>query len=730
MRMSKLALSLSAAAAALTAHVPAFAHGTDGHDNANGHGAHAHVMQDAATGEGAADDTPTMNFGSWGIDPSEIDTTIDPGDDFYAYMNRKWMQANTIPSDRSRFGSFDLLAVQAEKDLRTIVTDMAAQGGSLDTPEGRVAAAYAAYLDTDTINAKGLAPARPYLDAIYGAGDLAGLMRLFGTPGYPAPLGLGVTTDSKNPDQYIPILAVGGQGLPDRDYYLKDTEKNLEIRAKYREYLTFLASQLDYADPGATADAVYALERRFAMADWDNAMSRNRNLTYNRLSRDELMALAGDAPLAAMLDASGIDTDQFWVYHVTPTAEEIAQYGLTVADLAKLGGGVEQQLEILSETDMATLQAWAALHLIDNRSSVLPEAIDNASFEFYGKTLQGTPEQQARWKRALSATEGMMGETLGKEFVSRHFPPENKASMDQLVANLRKAMAVNLEDLDWMGAETRQEAVAKLNAFTPKIGYPDEFETYDGMDIVKGDAFANAMASDRWHWNDMVSKLGQPVDRGEWHMTPQTVNAYYNPTMNEIVFPAAILQPPFFNAGADDAVNYGAIGAVIGHEMGHGFDDQGAKSDGEGVLRNWWTEKDLANFEALTSSLTEQYNAFCPFDDGETCVNGSLTLGENIGDLGGLSLAYRAYKMSLGGKDAPVIDGLTGDQRFFLAWAQVWRTLMREEAARTRMATDPHSPNQYRVNGIVRNFDEWYDAFGVTAEDDLYLPPEERIRIW
>jgi putative endopeptidase len=398
--------------------------------------------------------------------------------------------------------------------------------------------------------------------------------------------------------------------------------------------------------------------------------------------------------------------------------------------VAKLGGGVPALARMIGTEPVSHWQAWLAIQFVSSKAAVLPKRIDDARFAFYGTTLQGQPQQRERWKRAIGAVEGSVGELAGQVYAERHFPPANKAAMDQLVGNLRLAMAANLKDLKWMSGETRTQAQGKLDAFTPKIGYPTKYKTYEGLELSATSAFANDEATGRWQLKDNVSRWGKPVDKSEWFMFPQTVNAYYNPTANEIVFPAAILQPPFFNLSADAAVNYGAIGGVIGHEMGHGFDDQGSKSDGEGNLRDWWTPDDKANFEKLTGALVDQYNAHCPLDDGKTCINGRLTLGENIGDLGGLSLAYRAYKMSLNGKEAPVIGGYTGDQRFFMAWGQVFRVKMREAAQRQQLQTDPHSPGPFRINGIVRNFDEWYKAFDIKPGDKLYLEPEKRIRIW
>ena len=716
--MIRTMLAAGASALALTLAVPALAHDAG-----------------AAAPAAKAEETPlpTMSFGEWGFDPAYLDKTVDPGDDFFAYANEKWLEANPLPPEFSRFGAFNLLREKSTSDVKTLVDELVAKDpASLSADEKRIVDAYNAFLDTAAIDAAGLAPAKPYLDRIESAGTLAELATLWGTPGYSSPVGGFVTVDAKEPTRYSVYVASGGLGLPDRDYYLDETEKGREIQAKYREYLAFLFQQAGYADPAATAQQVYALEDAIARnIAWDRATRRNRDLTYNAMTPAELGDLAGGFPLTAMLEASGFgETDRFVVYDLPPTEQEAAALGLTDDTLAKIGGGTPAMLALLAKTPVEVLQAWTVKEFLVANAAVLPSAIDEADFAFYGQTLTGTPEQRARWKRATAETEGLLGELVGASYVERYFPPENKAAMEDLVVNLRKALAISIEENDWMSAATKQEAVAKLDSFDPKIGYRENLETYPGLAIDAGTPLANRIAAAEWQWKDMLSKLGGPIDRTEWGMLPQTVNAYYNPTKNEIVFPAAILQPPFYNVSADPAVNYGGIGAVIGHEMGHGFDDQGSKSDGTGMLRNWWTEADRAAFDKLGNALVEQYGAFCPLDDGKTCVNGRLTLGENIGDVGGLSLAYRAYKLSLNGKEAPVIDGLTGDQRFFLAWAQVWRSQQREDAARQRLRTDPHSPEQYRTNGAVRQMDAWYKAFNVTPDDALYLPPEERVHIW
>ena len=682
------------------------------------------------TAEGLELSTPDT-WGTWGINLANVKADVNPGDDFFAHVNGKWLDTFEIPSDRTRYGSFTLLAEKSEQRVRKIIEELAAAKPDPATLEGKVATIYNAYLDTGAIEARGLAPAQPYLDRIQAMETREDLAKVFAANGFTAPVGGWVDVDSKQTDQYIFYITQAGLGMGDRDYYLVDSDKNTELRAAYKAMLSSLLGAAGYDDAGAAADKVIALETEIAKAHWDRAAGRNRNLTYNKVTKAELIALGGAFPTATLIDALDLgDQAAFVVRQVTPTAEEIAENGLDADQLAKVsGGGVPGLFKVMQTAPMDQWKAYLTAHLLIDTSDVLPASIDNTVFDFYGKTLSGQEEQRERWQRGVDTVENSVGEAVGKVYAARYFPTENKAAMDQLVANLRVALSQNLEKLDWMGAATKAEAEAKLDLFTPKIGYPEKFETYDSL-VVSDDAFANQMAVNAWAYQDMLSDLGQPIDKTEWGMLPQTVNAYYSPNRNEIVFPAAILQPPFFNLSADPAVNYGAIGGVIGHEIGHGFDDQGAKSDGTGLLRNWWTAEDEANFKAKTGALVAQYNAFCPYDEGETCVNGALTLGENIGDLGGLSMAYKAYHISLDGKEDKVIDGLTGDQRFFMSWAQVWRSKNREEAMRRQMLTDPHSPPAYRVNGIVRNFDAWYDAFGVTPDDALYLPPEQRIRIW
>lgn len=678
-------------------------------------------------------------WGDWGVDLTAFNTDIRPGNDFNTYANGTWIEKIEIPADRSRYGNFDLLREKSEQRVRLIIEDLAKESPALDTPEGKIGAFYAAYLDMDAINAAGLEPAKPYFEQIDAISSIEDVSRLTAKVGFASPLSGFVFVDDKDPETYIFQMSLSGLGLPDRDYYLKDDEKSVEQRAKYVELLTTLLGKAGYADPAAAAADVMAFETALAKTHWDRTLSRNPEITYNKVSREEFYAMAGPFPAAVALDTIGVGTQEhFLVAQVPPAPEELAEAGISAEEATKLGGGFPAMFELASETPLDTWKAYLKAHFLIDHSDVLPDEIDREVFAFYGTTLRGQPQQRERWKRAVSATEGVMGEAIGKVFVERYFPPENKAAMDELVANLRKAMAVNLEELTWMSDTTKVKAEEKLDSFNPKIGYPEMFETYDTL-VVTSSALDNAMAAAKWAMEDNLSDLGTEVDKTKWFMTPQTVNAYYNPAFNEIVFPAAILQPPFFNLSADPAVNYGAIGGVIGHEMGHGFDDQGAKYAPSGALSNWWTPEDQAAFRELGDALVAQYNTYCPLDDGKTCVNGRLGLGENIGDLGGLSMAYRAYQLSLDtdgdgvvseSEQAPVIDGFTGDQRFFLGWAQIWRSLHRDEALRQQLQTGPHSPPQYRINGVVRNLDEWYTAFDVQEGDALYLPPEQRVRIW
>jgi len=674
---------------------------------------------------------PSGAWGDFGIQTRFVDSAVRPGDDFNAYVNGKWLAQTAIPADRSDYGTFVDLDELSKNRLHAILGELAAKPHERGSPEAKIAAAYKAFMDTDAIDKAGLDPARPYLKRIFSARTTQDLVDLFAAPGFASPIGGWIDTDPKASDTNRLNLEQSGLGLPDRDYYLLDEPRFIEARTKYAEFVTFLLGKAGHADPQGGAVAVLALETRLAAAMWDRALKRDRVLTYNRLSLDEVRALPhGDLLARFIARAGGSRADKVLIDEIPPDSEKLAESKVTPEMAAKLGGGMPETLAIIASEPLATWQAWLAAHFLADHASVLPGEIDRANFAFYGTYLNGQPRQRPRWKRAIGAVEGQVGEQLGKIYAARFFPPASKAAMDALVGNLRRAMAANLADLDWMGPQTRLQAQAKLDAFTTKIGYPDRFKDYRGLKLSPVRPLENAIAAGDWDWRREVAKLGKPVDRSEWGMLPQTVNAYYNANFNEIVFPAAILQPPFFDPQADAAVNYGAIGAVIGHEIGHGFDDQGARMDGQGMLRDWWTAEDKARFEALQARLGAQFARYCPFDEGRTCIDPDLTMGENIGDLGGLSLAWRAWQLSLDGKPAPVIGGFTGEQRFFMGWAQIWRQVIREESARQLLLTDPHSPADQRINGIVRNFDEWYRAFDVKPGDRLYLPPEQRVRIW
>ena len=696
--------------------------------------------------QGATGVTPALNaldrdeWGTAGLDLEAMDKRFAAGDDFFCHVNGLWYSNFDMPEDKTRFGAFTLLRDKSEARVKVIIDELAAAQPDIATIEGKVAAYYNAYLNTDAIETAGMMPVQPYLDQINAMTTVEDLAMVFAGNGFSSPVGGWVDVDSLDTENYIFYLTQGGLGLPDRDMYLNDEGKNIETREGYLSYLTLLLGEAGYADSAEAAARVMALETEIAKVHWDRTVGRNRNLTYNKMSKADLIVLGGEFPVEIMLKELKLSgQDEFVVRQVTPDAEEIAELGLTEEQVAKIsGGGIAGLMSLMASADLNDWKAYLTAHFLSDFSSVLPEKIDQASFAFYSKQLSGQEQQRPRWKRAVGAVEGALGEAVGKVYAERYFPTENKVAMDELVSNLRRAMADNLNDLDWMGAETKVEARDKLAKFTPKIGYTEKFETYDSL-TVGNSAFGNVMASGQWGYDDMIAQLGQPIDKTEWFMLPQTVNAYYSPNRNEIVFPAAILQPPFFNINADPAVNYGAIGGVIGHEIGHGFDDQGSKSDGDGVLRNWWTDKDNEAFVAKTDALVGQYDSFCPLDEGTACVNGRLGLGENTGDLGGLSMAFKAYKLSLDSngdgqlstdEQAPIIDGYTGEQRFFMAWAQVWRAKYREEALRQQLIRGPHSPPYFRVNGVVRNFDEWYEAFDIGPDHALYLPPEQRIRIW
>ena len=575
---------------------------------------------------------------------------------------------------------------------------------------------YASYMDTAARDRAGIAPLDPLLRQIAAIRTPAQLTSAFGRAGVDgtsSPLGMSVQVDRKDPQRHLLTVGVSGLGMPDREYYLSDAKRFADIRA---EYLKHIATMLGFtglkaADAQAKAQAILALETKIAQLHWDRAAQRDRDKTYNVSSWSDMVRQYPGYDWVGHLKAQGIAAPPAQVNVTMPSA-------------------VRPMARLVADTPLPLWRDYLAFHAVRNHAPLLSTAIDDAAFAFTGKVLAGQTAQREPWKRGVAMVGGMggLGDAVGRLYVAAHFKPASKAAMDALVENLRKALRGNIAELAWMGEDTKAQAYRKLETFRPKVGYTQKWRDYGTVRIVPGDLVANARALRQWNLDDRNRRLGQVPDREEWGMTPQTVNAYYNSSFNEIVFPAGILQPPFFDLHADPAVNYGGIGAVIGHEMGHGFDDQGSKSDYAGVQRNWWTDGDRRRFEDLTKKLGAQYAQFCPLDG--QCINPGLTMGENIGDLGGLSMAYAAYRLSLGGKEAPVIDGLTGDQRFFLAWAQVWKAKQREEYTLNQLKTDPHSPARYRINGPVRNMDAWYAAFNVKPGDALYLPPEQRVRIW
>ncbi len=657
-----------------------------------------------ATNEARAD---APELGAFGVDLTAVDAAVDPGDDFYAYVNGAWLKTFKMPDDYSNYGSFTVLRERSEERLKAIVESIPAKAPA-GTDEQRVRDFYASYLDVEAINAKGLAPLVNDFAMIDALATPEDFMAASFDPArrVTSPVGMWIGVDAKRPGQYAVHLTQSGLGMPNRNYYLED--RFADKRAKYRDFIAEILNLAAHPDAEGAADRIFAFERAIAGVHWEPAKRRIRTLTYNLKSVEQLEAYAPSAPWRAMFDRAGLSDLEEVVLREDDAVRNIAA--------------------IVAETPMETLRDYFRFHLINSNADVLPTAFDNAHFAFHSTELRGVPQQKERWKRATAAVDDAIGEAVGKIYVEKHFPAASKEQMVELVANLRTALGERLETLEWMSDETRAKAQEKLSKFTSKIGYPDKWRAYDGLEIVAGDAYGNAARAAKFEWDFKVSRLGGPVDRSEWGMTPQTVNAYYNATLNEIVFPAAILQPPFFDPNADPAVNYGGIGAVIGHEIGHGFDDQGRESNGDGVLIDWWTPADADRFRTRADRLGAQYATYEPIEGFP--VNPGLTMGENIGDLGGLAMAYHAYKLSLGGEEAPVIDGLTGDQRFFLSWAQVWKRALRDEHLKNQIATDPHSPATYRVNGVVRNMDAWYGAFDVTPDDDLWLEPEERVSIW
>ncbi len=646
-----------------------------------------------------------------GIFLENMDTSVKPGDDFYQYVNGSWLEENTIPADKTRWGAFDILRDKSEENVRSLI-QAAAQGDfAKGSEQQQVGDLYNSYLDMAGRNNLGLEPLLEEMTKISALETPSQLARYFAYAnkyGYGTPFNVDQYVDFKDPNSYMIHTWQGGLGLPDREYYFNDDDASVEIREAYIKHITTMFELAGIDNGAASAETIMALETRLAAEHMLKEDTRDDNLLYNSYPVETLNELMPNFDWPGFLEEAQLtDLDNLVVTQV--------DY-MTALD------------SIITETDMATWKVFLQWGLINATADRLTTELDQANFDFYGTVMRGQEEQREDWRRAVSLVNSHLGEAIGQVYVSEFFPPQAKQRMETLVQNLLDAYEVSIRELDWMSEETRVQALDKLSKFTVKIGYPDEWKDYSSLVIEPDDLFGNLQRSALFQYEEKLEKQNHPVEKHEWAMTPQTVNAYYNPPLNEIVFPAAILQPPFFDMNADDAVNYGGIGAVIGHEIGHGFDDSGSNFDGDGVLRNWWTEQDHSEFEARTSQLIEQYNNFQVFDDLN--VNGEFTLGENIGDLGGISIALKAYHMTLTGNEAPVLDGFNGDQRIFIGFAQVWQALSRDEALRNQVGTDPHSPSRFRANGPVRNVPEFYSAFDVQPGDALYLPPEERVKIW
>ncbi|MCU1573814.1 MAG: peptidase [Micrococcaceae bacterium] len=653
-----------------------------------------------------------------GINTSYLDPAVRPQDDLYRHVNGGWLRSSEIPDDRALIGSFITLRDEAELAVREIIRDAAERAGTAATSDGtpsdverKIGDLFASFMDEGRIEELGGAPLKPRLEAIFATSSVEEFVTVMGEldrTGSDGLFGGYVSNDAGNPERALLHLYQGGLGLPDESYYRE--EKFAGIRTAYVAHVSRMLALAEVPDAAAAAERIMELETAIAARHWDKVTLRNPQKTYNLKSHADAVAL-----LPAL---------QFWFAGMRIPAGSSAEVVVLTPDFFS---GVAA---LLTPGQLPVWQEWLALRVVSAAAPYLSAAFVDANFAFYGTTISGTPANRERWKRGVSLVEGSLGEAVGQLYVDRHFPAGHKARMEALVANLIDAYRRSINALEWMTAETRQRALEKLDLFVPKIGYPEKWRDYTALIVDPADLLGNLERSHEFELGRQLAKIGAPIDRQEWLMTPQTVNAYYNPTMNEIVFPAAILQPPFFDADADDAANYGGIGAVIGHEIGHGFDDQGSQFDGTGALRNWWTDVDREAFEALTARLVTQYEALSPDAAPGHFVNGKLTLGENIGDLGGLAIGYSAYLLSLAGQDPAEIEGLTGAERFFYSWAECWRTLIRPEEAIRRLSVDPHSPAELRCNAVVRNLDAFHEAFAVEPGDALWLAPDERVRIW
>ena len=663
------------------------------------------IAQGSGTGAATPRPPAASRFMPWGVDLAARDPSIKPGDDFFRYANGRWFAGNPIPADRQAWGVGSVLSEDVEAQLRDIV-QTANQG--TDPVSRQVAAMYASWMDEAGIEARGAAVLRPYLGRIQAAQSRDDLIRLFATPGFPSPIGVGITIDTQDPTRYVAGAGQGGLGMPNRTYYLNEGPQFDRYRAAYRTYVSTMLRLAGIENAEAKADSIIALERRIAEAHWTPERSRDVTQSVNPMTPAQLAELAPHFNWPLLLQTQGLGNVQTIIVRQTTA--------------------IQAEGRLFAEVDLQTWKDWATFHFIRNAAQYLPRAFDEANFNFYSRTLAGTQQQRDRWKRGLGVLNQTLGEAVGEIYVRRHFPETSRRQMAELISDLRGALAERLRANPWMDEATRTAAIAKLDSFDPRIGNPVRYIDYSSIRVDPNDLLGNMIRAAEFQRNLALSRLPNPVDRSLWAMTPQTINAYYSPQTNQITFPAAILQPPYFNPTADAAVNYGAIGAVIGHEIGHGFDDNGRRFDPQGRLRDWWTPVSAERFTALARRLGAQYSAY---QSAGQNINGQLTMGENIGDLGGIEMAYAAYQryQARHGR-ARVIGGLTGDQRFFLAYAQAWRNQVREDALRQQVLTDPHSPPEWRVNGVVRNVDAWYRAFNVRPGDRLYLAPADRVHIW
>jgi putative endopeptidase len=643
-----------------------------------------------------------------GLDFSRQDASVRPQDDLYRHFNGGWLKTVEIPADRATDGAFMELRVQSEARVREII-----EGATGSDEATKISNIYRSFMDADAVNAKGGSPIAAELaevDAISTIADFTSTLTKLEARGVSGIFGTFIYADMKDASTNILYLQQGGISLPDEAYYRE--EKYADIRTAYVSHVAAMFTLAKVANPAENAAKVMALETSIASHHWDQVKDRDATLTYNKMNRGQVKALM-----------PAFD----WELYLTDGEIPSIVLDSVIVQQPSFFEGLGA---ILANFDIDAWKAWLKWHIISGAAPYLSDDFTNENFSFFGKTLSGTPELRERWKRAVSMIEGSLGEAVGKVYVQKYFPAEAKARMENLVANLIEAYRVSINELEWMSPDTKVKALEKLGKFRPKIGYPDKWRDYSALQTTPDDLYGNVGRVVKFQRDHELSKIGKPVDRDEWHMAPQTVNAYYNPVMNEIVFPAAILQPPFFGLEHDDAVNYGGIGAVIGHEIGHGFDDQGSKYDGDGALNNWWSGSDRAAFEERTKALISQYDALIPEEAPDVNVNGALTIGENIGDLGGLTIAYKAYQISLQGKPSPVVDGMSGEKRLMLSWAQIWRNKVRPEEMRRRIATDPHSPAEFRCNQILKNFTPFYEEFGVTENDALWLAEQSRVQIW